>query len=184
LLLVDWRFCLLWALLLMLLPLPWVTAAAAAAAFHELCHLIAVLLSGGVVHSLRISVGGAVMESYIPDNKKELLCALAGPLGSFFLLAFYHSFPRLALCAAVQGSFNLLPLYPLDGGRVLRCALALFFPEKPELAEQIEGCAAILILSAAVLGAIVFRSLLLLYFCAVLLAKRKMPCKQSRIGVQ
>lgn len=115
--------CLVWAALVLILPLKWLLAAAAGALFHELCHLGAVYALGGQVGNIRIGAVGAAMEAEISGPKKELLAALAGPAGSFLLLFLGRAFPRLAVCGAVQGLFNLLPLYPMDGGRALRCML-------------------------------------------------------------
>lgn len=54
---------------------------------------------------------------------KEALCALAGPVGSFSVVLLAEYFPEAALFGLVQGLYNLLPVYPLDGGRILRCLL-------------------------------------------------------------
>ena len=117
--------CVLWAVLLLTLPLPWVLGAILAGAFHEFCHLAALIMTGTTVHSIHIGLRGAKIETEPMDPGTELICAAAGPIGSLFLLLFLRQIPRIALCAAVQGIFNLLPWYPMDGGRILRCLRAV-----------------------------------------------------------
>lgn len=118
-------------ILLLILPINWVIAAIAAALFHELSHYTALRVLNIPVHRLEILGFGARMETGEMSEKEELLCALAGPAGSFLLLTFARWIPRIALCALIQGIFNLLPVKNLDGGRALRCAWALVFGKKP-----------------------------------------------------
>lgn len=108
------------AVLLLLLPLQWVIAVLLAAFFHELCHCVAILLCGGSIDSVTISGRGAVIETEPMSAFKEGICALVGPLGSFLLLLFAKWMPRTAICGMVHGFYNLMPLFPMDGGRVLR----------------------------------------------------------------
>ncbi len=117
-----WLF---WAAALLLIPLDWLAAMAAAGAVHELGHWLAVRLLGGEVLSFRLALGGAVMESSPMAPGKALLCSLAGPLAGACLLLLYPCFPRLALCAGVQTLCNLLPVKPLDGGRMLEMVQVL-----------------------------------------------------------
>lgn len=120
------------ALLLMVVPLPWLGACVTAATFHEICHLAAAHFTGGNIEGIKIGITGAKIFLHFQNRKQETLTALAGPGGSFFLLTFFRIAPEIALCGVVQGLWNLLPLYPLDGGRALRCLLAQWDPDRGE----------------------------------------------------
>lgn len=113
--------CIFLAVLLLTIPLQWIVATFLSAFFHEVCHIIVIILCHCSVYSIEIGVFGAKIHTSTPSRCKEFICALAGPCGSFLLLCFSRWFPRIALCGLVQGSFNLLPLYPMDGGRMFRC---------------------------------------------------------------
>lgn len=137
------------ALSVLLLPLQWILAMAAAALWHELCHYWAIRLCGGKVTDFRAGFSGAKLEVLGLTEKQELLCALAGPAGGLLLLLFARWLPRTAMCAAVQSVYNLLPIFPLDGGRILRCGLGVIWPNK---AQRI--CHAVTILTLVFLGAL------------------------------
>ena len=124
--------CLLLALFLMVLPLPWVLSALIAMAVHEIFHTIAVICCGGKIHFVRAGMKGMEMEVSGLSNAQELICAAAGPLGGLCLLFFARWFPRIALCAFVQSVYNLLPLFPLDGGRIIRCVASMFLPRQAD----------------------------------------------------
>lgn len=121
-------FCILSALMLLVLPLRWITASVLAAAIHESCHCIALYLCGIRIYGLTIGSGGAVLKTAPMSLFAELFCALAGPAGSLLLLLLLRQAPVLALCGGIQGLFNLLPIYPFDGGRALGCLLRLICP--------------------------------------------------------
>ena len=114
--------CVLLALALLVLPLSWLAAAVTAALFHELCHGAVAVALGGSLGNIRLGERGASMEVGGLSNGRELLAAAAGPVGSLGLLL-GRCFPRLALCGLVQGLYNLLPIYPLDGGHILFCLI-------------------------------------------------------------
>lgn len=149
--------CLLGAVLLMLLPLRWLLAMGAAAMLHELGHLIGLWLLGARVLELRIGAYGMVMETEALGYRQELWAAAAGPGISLALVLLWRWLPRLAICGMVQGLYNLLPLYPLDGGRMLRCTLGR--TEKGEKVCRIAECSFLGVLGIGILaGSIILRT--------------------------
>lgn len=136
----------LWAaILLVFVPIRWIMAAAAAAIIHELGHLAAILILGCKIRSISLSPRGAVIHTDPLPPGKELLAALAGPVAGLALLTLSEYIPLAAFCAAVQSIYNLLPVYPSDGGRVLYCAAVLlrgeaFAGKLQRVAGAVTGC--------------------------------------------
>ena len=108
---------------------------------HELSHSVVANRSGIPIGRITLFVFGGVaqMEKDVPSPRVELKMALAGPGCSFILGILFgglsYALDRagahtlsfaLAILAVVNigmGTFNLIPGFPLDGGRVLRSAL-------------------------------------------------------------
>jgi len=84
---------------------------------HEFSHSLVARHFGMPIKGITLFIFGGVaeMEKEPPSPKSEFLMAIAGPLASF-LLAFVFSSIETAV-------FNLVPAFPLDGGRMLRAAL-------------------------------------------------------------
>lgn len=177
------------ALLILVLPLSWLSAAVAAALVHELCHIAAAWMLGGQVTGFRLRMGSARIEAQLPGRCQAVLAAAAGPAGSLLLLCCCRWIPKIALCGAVQGMYNLLPFYPLDGGRILRYILEMLCPEWSETVESVvEAAAAVLLLLSAVTVSIVFSlgiwPVVAALFPLSRILGRKIPCKAREMRVQ
>lgn len=123
------------AMMLLVLPFRWILAALIAAAVHELGHYLAIRLCGGQARDLTILQSGAVLRTGEMRREKELFCTIAGPLCGALLIPLVRFAPRLAICASIQTLYNLLPIYPLDGGRALRCMTAMWL--SPNIAKKL-----------------------------------------------
>ena len=118
---IDAIFCFYAALWLLVVPIRWTAAVIIATAVHEGMHLLALHLCGLRAHKIRFSLSGICIFTDNMDSSREICCAAAGPVGSLLLISFVRHYPELAFCGLVQGMYNLLPVYPSDGGRILRC---------------------------------------------------------------
>ncbi|WP_332450768.1 CBS domain-containing protein [Methanoculleus sp.] len=118
---------------------------------HEMAHSLIAKAKGIKIHSITLLILGGVsqMEETMPDPKIELPMALAGPLTSLAIglisSALVYVVDAVVLDPGVAGvlvftfgylgllnillfGFNLLPAFPMDGGRVLRAWLARRMP--------------------------------------------------------
>jgi Zn-dependent protease len=110
--------------------------------FHELSHSLVARHFGLPIRGITLFIFGGVaeMEEEPASAKVEFLMAVAGPIASgvfavgFYLIAIVgmaQGLPApvlgildyLALINSLLAAFNLLPAFPLDGGRMLRAAL-------------------------------------------------------------
>lgn len=101
-------------------------------ALHELGHALTAIKLGGHVKDIELGIlGGVARMSYMPSQpKQEILIALAGPAVSLALglIGIFMANPILFIIGVINlllFGFNILPCFPMDGGRVLRAAFAL-----------------------------------------------------------
>ena len=121
------------ALFLLLTDTPILLAALLPAALlHELAHYAVLRLCG--VRAARFTLTGLGASLYVPELHRlsygaELLSAAAGPLMNLLLWVLLSLTGREALtlfagAQMVLGVLNLLPVRPMDGGRILWLATA------------------------------------------------------------
>ena len=109
-----------------------------AVCIHELAHIIAIKFCGGTVKKVDVRAFGIridVPELQFISYSREIIIAAAGPAAGiitavcasaaarFFDVGFLNFFSGVNL---VISAINLIPVYPLDGGRIV-LSLALSF---------------------------------------------------------
>ena len=106
--------------MVLLFPVRFLLGVVLAAFIHETGHILAIRLTGGRILSVQLHAFGARIEAVPMEPGRAAICALAGPAAGALTLFAWRWFPELTLAGLVQTAFNLLPIYPLDGGRVVR----------------------------------------------------------------
>lgn len=110
--------------------------------FHEFSHSIVARYFGIPIRGITLFIFGGIaeMEKEPPTPKTEFLVAIAGPLASFLLAFIFQYVEKMASANEwpifitgvsyylgylnlILAIFNLVPAFPLDGGRMLRAGL-------------------------------------------------------------
>lgn len=110
--------------------------------FHEFSHALVARARGLPMGGITLFLFGGVaeMEMEPPNPKTEFWMAIAGPIASVLLAFVFYAVAAgmqaagtpeyiaavphyLAMINLLLAAFNMLPGFPLDGGRVLRAAL-------------------------------------------------------------
>lgn len=110
--------------------------------FHEFSHSLVARRYGMLIRGITLFIFGGVaeMEDEPPSPESEFWVAIVGPISSFVLALFFYLFHAIAIAGGWHASvigvsyylahinvivavFNLVPAFPLDGGRVLRAGL-------------------------------------------------------------
>ncbi len=142
---------------------------------HEFGHSLVAIKFGGEVHSITLlPIGGMANITKMPEKpKEEFLVSLAGPAVNIVIAAvlglylYYfqsvsfgemevsyitrNNFPVMLLAANIFiVAFNLIPAFPMDGGRLFRSLLSLWMSrmEATRIAKNIGQVFAILFIIA------------------------------------
>lgn len=139
---------------------------------HELGHALTAAAFGYRTRDITISLlGGCASLIALPRKAwKEFLTAIAGPLVSFVLAGIgfllFETMPThnrwlasmfyyMGWMNVMLGAFNLLPGFPMDGGRIFRSVMRIFFNrEKATLIAMWVGRALAIVLGFSGLDAI------------------------------
>lgn len=118
---------------------------------HEFGHVLMARHYGIATESVTLfCLGGVAKLEREPENPwQDMSISLTGPLTNFliaslvslgFWIAGYQSpfWKEVWIANTVMGLFNLIPAFPLDGGRILRAALAVRYGQIK--ATKIAGC--------------------------------------------
>lgn len=157
---------------------------------HELGHMVVGLILKQKPEKLEIiPYGLTVCFKVNPDDLnfkikngtllelKKIIIALAGPVVSLVLAIIFTYIEPIHITKqdAVYSNilillFNLIPLYPLDGGRILKGVLHIEFGNKKakKIINQISNISIILLTIAASIAVYYFRNIAIFFICIFL----------------
>ena len=179
---------------------------------HELGHLVMGLILGFKPYSLEIMPVGlaisfkAKAENYNKKIKKgalltlkTIIIAAAGPLTNVILVLFFIicnisflNIPKELMIYAniLIAIFNLIPIYPLDGGRIINGILHIFFGRRNSsiYTNMIANACIIILTIISSIAILYFKNIAILIilgylWCLVINENRKFASKQKLYNI-
>ena len=161
-------------LLFLFLPIPTVIAVFISILVHELSHAYVADRLGWMVSGVNIDLfsGSAAIDTNIHERDSIPVVA-AGPISNLILAVISFSlaivFPNTFLLTMVVVNillflFNILPIYPMDGGRLLRDTLYLKLKDRRR-SVRISAIVSLITTSLVLVYAISTFSVILIIFC-------------------
>jgi len=162
----------------------YILALFASVLLHEIGHTLVARHYGiKTIEIVMFPIGGVSRPERLPKGREELFISLAGPLvnaliaGALLAWVYFQGgfvaiqllkepsnenlAERIAAGNLLLCLFNLLPAYPMDGGRILRAALALRRPENE--ATQIAATAGRRLAVAIILWGLLWGNFMLVF---------------------
>ncbi len=149
---------------------------------HECAHAFAAAKLGYKLNAIVLMPYGAVLDSDLKgiSLKDEIYVAACGPICNLVTAVFFgalwwfapttYAFTDVAFYSSVSIALvNLLPCYPLDGGRILQCSLTRLFSKTQPVLSVAEKKAARICLGITIFFALQF------LFIFALQAMKKQP---------
>lgn len=161
-------------LLFLILPVPTVIAVFISILIHELSHAYVADRLGWMVSGIKIDLftGSAAIDTNIHE-KDSIPVVAAGPLSnlalaivSIFIGVFfpYNFLVTMVVVNILLFLFNILPIYPMDGGRILRDTLYLKLKNRRK-SVRISAVVSLITTALVLFYAISTFSVILIIFC-------------------
>lgn len=170
-------------ILFLFAPISWVIAIFFSVLIHELAHAYIADRKGWKVYGIRVDLftGSASVDTNIPE-KDSIPVVAAGPLSNLILALI--SFPLFVVfgpTSPIAGKFlldlyivnlfmflfNILPIYPMDGGRLLKDILFIKMRKNRSLAKKIAGYISLVFSIALLIFSLYMSALILTFFSAL-----------------
>lgn len=147
------------------------------ALIHEIAHMIT-----GIVLKLRPRMLkiepfgiGIIFEGFKNTEKNKILIALAGPMTNVLIAVLFSFIKTRAQTLIINSNillaiFNLIPIYPLDGGRILKAIIAINSKtgKEDDISNKISNILMILLTAISSILILIYKNIGLLLIIAYL----------------
>lgn len=170
-------------ILFLFAPISWVIAIFFSVLIHELAHAYIADRKGWRVYGIRVDLftGSASVDTNI-NEKDSIPVVAAGPISNLILaIVSFPLFVVFGSTSPILGKFlldlyivnlfmfvfNLLPIYPMDGGRLLKDILFVKMRNRRSLAKKIAGYVSLTFSIALLIFSLYMSALILTFFSAL-----------------